>query len=424
MPGSIQRIKEGEKVMASVRRQVSTTGTTYFQAVWSLTGKEGTTKRQTKSFARQADAKAYAAKMEAECEKRGIGDVEKQTFVVFTERLMAHWQARGELAETSLIGYRRNLGLLAREIGHIPLGKLSPLHIDEALAALKASGGAARKPAKAGQPRGTRPLADRTLLHLYRIGSTAMEQARRWKLVASNPFKDVKAPSPGKSKIKIMTEEEAIRVYQAATRADESGKHPGMALLVALLMVCGMRRSEILGLAFDAIDLDSETISVFRTVVAGEKGEAILRDERAKSESSIRTITIPSEIITMIRNHRIWINEMVLQWGKGYQREPLLLFPTFGGAALPPHVLTSRLRQLHRRAGVKGIAPTHGFRHGMASAMVANGIDIKTVSERLGHSTTGFTLATYVHAVKGRDKAAADQLGKQFSAIAAASGRP
>ncbi|UIJ96738.1 tyrosine-type recombinase/integrase [Rhizobium leguminosarum] len=410
--------------MASVRRQVSTTGTTYFQAVWSLTGKDGTTKRQTKSFSRQADAKAYAAKMEAECEKRGIGDAEKQTFVVFTERLMAHWQARGELAETSLIGYRRNLGLLAREIGHIPLGKLSPLHIDEALAALKANGGAARKPPKAGQPRGTRPLADRTLLHLYRIGSTAMEQARRWKLIASNPFKDVKAPSPGKSKIKIMTEEEAIRVYQAATRADESGKHPGMALLVALLMVCGMRRSEILGLSFDAIDLDSETISVFRTVVAGEKGEAVLRDERAKSESSIRTITIPSEVISMIRNHRIWINEMVLQWGKGYQREPLLLFPTFGGAALPPRVLTSRLRQLHRRAGVKGIAPTHGFRHGMASAMVANGIDIKTVSERLGHSTTGFTLATYVHAVKGRDKAAADQLGKQFSAIAAASGRP
>lgn len=406
--------------MASVRRQVSTTGKVYFQAVWSLTDKDGKAKRQTKSFSRQADAKSYAAKMEAECEKRGIGDAEKQTFAAFTERLLAHWQVRGELAETSLIGYRRNLGLLSREIGHIQIGKLSPLHIDEALAALKANGGAARKPAKDGQPRGTRPLADRTLLHLYRIGSTAMEQARRWKLIASNPFKDVKAPSPGKSKIRIMTEEEAVRVYQAATRADESGKHPGMALLVALLMVCGMRRSEILGLAFDAIDLDAETISIFRTVVAGEKGEPILRDERAKSETSIRTISIPPEFVPMIRKHRMVVNEMVLGWGKGYQREPLLLFPTFGGVPLAPGALTIRLRQLHRQAGVKGVAPTHGFRHGMASAMVASGIDIKTISERLGHSTTGFTLATYVHAVHGRDKAAAEQLGKQFSAIMAA----
>lgn len=410
--------------MASVRRQVSSTGTPYFQAVWSLTAKDGTTKRQTKSFSRQADAKAYAARMEAECEKRGIGDAERQSFATFTERLLAHWQTRGELAETSLIGYRRNLGLLSREIGHIQLGKLSPLHIDEALAALKANGGAARKPAKEGQPRGTRPLADRTLLHLYRIGSTAMEQARRWKLVAANPFKDVKAPSPGRSKIRIMTEEQAVRVYQAAVRADDSGKHPGMALLVALLMVCGMRRSEILGLAFDAVDLDAETISIFRTVVAGEKGEPILRDERAKSETSIRTISIPPEFLTLIRKHRTVINEMILAWGKGYQREPLLLFPTFGGAPLPPGVLTIRLRQLHRQAGVQGVAPTHGFRHGMASAMVASGIDIKTISERLGHSTTSFTLATYVHAVKGRDKAAADQLGKQFSAMKAAADKP
>lgn len=119
----------------------------------------------------------------------------------------------------------------------------------------------------------------------------------------------------------------------------------------------------------------------------------------------------------MIRKHRTWINEMILAWGKGYQREPLLLFPTFGGAPLPPGVLTIRLRQLHRQAKVSGVAPTHGFRHGMASALIAAGVDIKTVSERLGHATTSFTLATYVHAVKGKDKAAADTLGAQFSAM-------
>ncbi|XKM42713.1 site-specific integrase [Rhizobium ruizarguesonis] len=221
-----------------------------------------------------------------------------------------------------------------------------------------------------------------------------------------------------------MSEEQAVRVYQAAMRADESGKHPGMTLLVALLMVCGMRRSEILGLSFDAVNLDTETVTIFRTVVAGEKGEPITRDERAKSETSIRTISVPSEFVPMIQKHRTVINQMVLAWGKGYQREPLLLFPTFGGAPLPPGVLTIRLRQLHRQAGVKGVAPTRGFRHGMASAMVAGGIDIKTVSERLGHSTTNFTLQTYVHAVNGRDKAAADQLGKQFSAMMAASDKP
>lgn len=105
---------------------------------------------------------------------------------------------------------------------------------------------------------------------------------------------------------------------------------PGM---FKVLMVCGMRRLEIFGLAFYAIDLHSETISIFRTVVAGEKGEPILRDERAKSETWIRTISIPSEFVPMIGKHRTLINEMILKRGKSYQREPL---SRNTGSAMPP----------------------------------------------------------------------------------------
>ena len=50
------------------------------------------------------------------------------------------------------------------------------------------------------------------------------------------------------------------------------------------------------------------------------------------------------------------------------------------------------------------MVPTHCFRHGMASRMVADGVDIKTVADRLGHATTAFTLSTYVHSVAGKDR--------------------
>jgi integrase len=390
----------------------------FYQAIWSLYDKNGKRKRQTKAFARQSDAKAHAAKMEAECERRGVGDVNKQTFASFKERVLNFWETRGKLSETSLIGYRRNLDALAREIGHIQLSKLSALHIDEALAALKTSGGASRKPPREGAQRDTRPLADRTLLHIYRIGSTSMQQAVRWKLVSTNPFKEVDAPKPAKKKIKIMTEAEAIKVYRCAVLASETGKHPGMDLLVALLLTCGIRRSEVLGLAFDAINLDTGTINIFRTVVAGTKGEPILRDHRAKSEASIRTISLPAEIIPMVRRQRQWITEMMLRWGRQtYRADPLLLFPTFGGEPLPPGLLTIRLRQLQRQAKVTGVAPTHGFRHGMASQMVADGVDIRTIADRMGHATTSFTLSTYVHSIDGKDRAAADRLGEQFRSM-------
>ncbi len=89
-----------------------------------------------------------------------------------------------------------------------------------------------------------------------------------------------------------MTEEEAIRVYRQAVIASDSGKHPGLDLATALLLTCGIRRSELLGLAFDAFELDAGTVSIFRTVITGEKGEPILRDHRTKSETSFRTISI------------------------------------------------------------------------------------------------------------------------------------
>jgi integrase len=66
---------------------------------------------------------------------------------------------------------------------------------------------------------------------------------------------------------------------------------------------------------------------------------------------------------------------------------------------------------------VAGVPPTHGFRHGMASQLVADGVDIRTIADRMGHATTSFTLATYVHSIDGKDRAAADRLGEQFQSM-------
>jgi integrase len=390
---------------------------TSFQAIWNIYGKDGKRHRRTKTFPKQAQARAHAIKMEAEHERRGIGDPDKHSVEAFFDRVLAHWKTREKLAETSFSGYKRNLAMLGKEIGHLPVAKLTTLHVDEAFANLKDHGGVSRRKPKPGQPRATRPLSEQTLLHIFRVGSSALKQAVRWKLIAENPFDNVDAPSPGKSKIRIMTEDEAARVYQAAVRAAELGIHPGLDLCVALLMTCGLRRSEIGALAFDSVDLDAGTLAITRTLIVGEDGKPVMRDNRAKSETSIRTMTIPDELLPMIRKHKAWISEMALQWAPSYCRDPLLLFPDLGGLPLAPGRLTARLRYLHKQAGVDGVSPLHVFRHGMASALIAAGTDIKTVSERLGHSTTSFTFSVYIHSVSGQDAKAAKQIGAQFKAL-------
>jgi integrase len=76
-----------------------------------------------------------------------------------------------------------------------------------------------------------------------------------------------------------------------------------------------------------------------------------------------------------------------------------------------PNTLTTRLRALLKAAGVVGAQPAHCFRHSMATNALAAGVDLKTVSARMGHSRTSTTLDLYIHSDQERDRAAAATLG-------------
>jgi integrase len=102
------------------------------------------------------------------------------------------------------------------------------------------------------------------------------------------------------------------------------------------------------------------------------------------------------------------VQAIALKWGKGYQREPMLLFPGLAGAPMAPQGLTHRMRQVMRRAKVTGPSPCHAWRHTSATALLDAGQNIKTVQARLGYSTPAITLSLYTHAVDERDRAAAD----------------
>ena len=107
----------------------------------------------------------------------------------------------------------------------------------------------------------------------------------------------------------------------------------------------------------------------------------------------------------------------VLAYGRDYLRDPyFLVFPNMAAQCQPPH-LDGRLRRIMPIAGVERIQPCHGWRHTMATSMIRNGVDLKTVSTRLGHSTTAITNDLYVHPEDVRDRAAAEVIGAHFSAL-------
>ena len=148
--------------MASTRKKPGKGGRTIWQSVWREPGQERQSRQRTKNHASARDAREHASKMEQEVERRGVGDPDRQTTAKFLHGWIALLEQRGEHSPSTLDGYRRNIGLAEREIGHVPLAKLSAADLDRAYATLLASGGTVPAGPKPQSERKPRPLKART----------------------------------------------------------------------------------------------------------------------------------------------------------------------------------------------------------------------------------------------------------------------
>ena len=388
--------------MASISRTTTRKGTIRWQARWREPGVGRKLRAAKRNFATQKEAKAHAARMAEERELRGVGDPHQHSTGEFLRRWLAHLRERGDHAPTTLAGYERHAAIAAHHIGHIPLAKLSAHDLDRLYATLRRRGGHPRangKPAPA--------LSPQSVLHVHRLLHTALGQARKWRLIPYNPASDATAPTVPFQQARGFTAAEIDRLLELA-RPD-----PEVSALLALLLIAGLRRSELLGLALDAVDLGAGTVSI-RRAVTEVGGKAVLR-EIPKSKSAWRTLSIPPEVVALLRAQKARVLELALQWGAEYSREPMFLFPGLAGVPMRPMAVTERLRQLCRRAKIAGVQPVHGWRHATASLLVAGGTDVKTTQARLGHSTPTITLKLYTDVVDERDRAAGERLAGYLS---------
>ena len=225
-----------------------------------MPGPAGKRQQRTKNFANAKEAKAFAARQTTEVELKGVGDPQKRSFGSYLRSWLATLRDRAELSPVTINGYERHAEMLMRELGTIPLEKLTAGEIEAGLGRLRQGGGKVQKRLKKGAVADSRPLAPRTVHHVFSVCHNALEQARKWRLVGENVARDVKPPAVGKSEATAYAATDIDKLYDAA-------RSPEMVLAIALLATTGMRRGELLGLAFDAIDMANATITIKRTVI-------------------------------------------------------------------------------------------------------------------------------------------------------------
>ena len=163
-----------------------------------------------------------------------------------------------------------------------------------------------------------------------------------------------------------------------------------------LELTTGLRRGELLALRWEDLDVQNRTLSVNKSV-ARQNGKLVI--STPKTPNAIRTVLLPEDTV-----------KLLVEEHEKHPANPYLFPSPRTGETWDP----DGFRRLHDRI-IKEIGAEHvrfhDTRHTFATLSLKSGVDVRTLSETLGHFSAGFTLSTYVHSTSGMKQSAADVIG-------------
>lgn len=242
-------------------------------------------------------------------------------------------------------------------------------------------------------------LGARSLGHHRATLRRALADAVREGLIVRNVA--ALAPPP-----KLPQREPAILSADQARSLIDGTREERHGPLFHVAVTTGMREAELLGLAWRDVDLDAAEIHA-RNTLHREEGEWVLREP--KTSKSRRTIPLTPGAVGALREHRRRQLEERVGSGGRYPAFGLVFTTRTGWPMYAWHVLEA-LYAAEKRLGLPRVG-VHGLRHSTATILYAAGVDIETIADILGHSSSRVTAAIYRHRVGDMARGAADKMG-------------
>ena len=210
--------------------------------------------------------------------------------------------------------------------------------------------------------------------------SCIFSTAEKWDLIKYNPIHKVTLPKGKPSTVHptFLTQDEVNILLEKLK--DVCPKYQAIILLA---LKGGLRRGEILGLTWNNINFNEKTITITQSVCSTKYSGLIVKD--TKNVSSHRTIYVSDDILNAISQ---------------LPHKDNLVF-----GLLDPDAVTRWFKRFLKLNNLKDIR-FHDLRHTHATLLIANNVNIKTVSARLGHSQISTTMNIYTHALSSEDKIA------------------
>ena len=179
----------------------------------------------------------------------------------------------------------------------------------------------------------------------------------------------------------------------------EACKGTKLEIPIMLAAYYGLRRSEVLGLKWDAVDFERNTITIKHTVTeCSVDGKVILvKQDRTKTKSSMRTLPLVSAVRERLIALMAEQDENRRLCGKSYIKDFAgYICVNEIGDLIKPGYVTNCFGKLLTDNALRKIR-FHDLRHSCASLLLANGVPMKQIQEWLGHSDFSTTANIYSH---------------------------
>ena len=350
-----------------------------------LTGKRVQVSRSVEGSRR--DAERVLNTLISKHETASIGGSTTATL----SQLLAAWieQVEGDLAYHTIKGYRRLIvNHIEPSLGAIKLRKLDVATLDSFYRALT-----------------KKNLAPATVRQAHAVIRSALKQGVKWDWIPINVAEKASPPRLRKATTKTPEPVDVSRLVERAA----AGRYPEFATLLHLAVITGARRGELCGLRWSDLDTKRAELLIQRSMYETTEREILEKDTKTHQA---RRIALDDGTMRELERHRTWMESRSEFCGVALDTHAYLFSDHESGIEpWRPDRVSLAFRRLCAELELPGIR-FHDLRHFAATNLLAAGIDVRTVSGRLGHANAATTLGTYAHFVGAADRHAADVLGK------------
>lgn len=345
-------------------------------------------------FRLKSEAESALITALSDFENGGYAPPKETTFMEFSYEWLESYVK--QLRKTTTYNrYKEIINKYLYPIGHMNVSEIQSYHIEQLLLSNKNN------------------ISGSTLQGIYTIINTIMTRALKLKIIKDNPCKYVERPRRDKFTPDTLEVEDIKEIMSVL---DLSNNYDYMFWVgFKLTLELGLRRGELGGLEWSDINFKENTVTIKNNLIY-TNGHVLM--STPKTKESERTIYISDELLGILKKLKVRQSNNRMNYGKFYSENTFddkifnLVMVWQNGKYIHPMYYLDKLKKLLKKANIEKNVRFHDLRHTNATLLISQGVDFKTVQNRLGHKDINTTLNIYSHVNKEMQKKATDKISK------------